>query len=258
MPVLLNLSPQQAAVQHLIYRFGMVSSSQVRRALYKGTPRGTAVRARRHLHRLVSLGVIKRLEYGLSRHERGGAEGVYVPVESKARTPNLHTLGITELYAQLVDPMSTVYVASSNELRAGETVSLRAENGNEPSDVFKLEFAPEPWSKIELGGVSLEPDAHLTINGWEFFIELDRASEAAAVISGKLNRYLAARERMTKSELEHFPTVLFISYDADRRALLQRVIHKKPAQLRDMFASMLFDEAVEKLRRLRWLESKRN
>src|SRR4051812_34115560 len=117
------LSPTQAAVVRLVNFYGQATASQVRRALYTGTPRGMAARSSRHLKALSERGHIRRLPYKLSGFQRGSGEFVYSSVDSKARIPNLHQLDVTEV-----------------------AVLLKAQT------VRPVEFYPEPFSHNTWGG----------------------------------------------------------------------------------------------------------
>src|SRR4051812_1169638 len=68
---LTSLSPTQSAVVQLVTRYGQLTSSQVRRAIYVGTPRGTFARSSRHLKALSERGFLRRLPYKLSGWAQG-------------------------------------------------------------------------------------------------------------------------------------------------------------------------------------------
>jgi hypothetical protein len=208
--MILSLSPTQAAAVRLINFYGQATASQVRRALYEGTDRGTAVRASRHLKALSERGTIKRLPYKLSGYQRGSGEYVYSPAESKARIPNLHQLGITEV-----------------------AVGLREQ------PLRPVEFYPEPYSHDTWGGVKLKPDFYVKVGKRHFFGEVDFETEFASVLSGKMNAYLRAYYGMDGGS---FPKVVFICHTSERARFIQRVIDQKP--LKALFEVCLFDDAV--------------
>jgi hypothetical protein len=206
----LSLSPQQDAVKRLIELCGQATASQIRRALYRGTPRGATVRAQRHLKALTERGVIRRLSFKLSGFEKGSGEFVYTPAASKARIPNLHMLDITEIGVRLV------------------------EAGQRP-----MEFWPEPWSHDTWGGVSLKPDAYIKVGKRHFFLEIDRSSEYASALSAQMNAYLRAYYGMDGGS---FPQVLFVCHSEERAKFIQREADKK--SLRALFRVCQFDEAI--------------
>ena len=207
---ILSLSPTQAAVVRFINFYGQATASQLRRGFYRGTPRGMAVRAQRHLKALTERGVIRRLPYKLSGYERGSGEYIYTPADSKARVPNLHTLDVTELAVRLVE-----------------------------QPVRPVEFYPEPWCWDTWGGVSLKPDFYTKIGKRIFFGEVDRATEYAAALSLQMNAYLRAYYGMDGGS---FPLVVFICHSPERQKFIQREVDKK--SLRALFKVCQFDEAI--------------
>lgn len=209
------LSPTQSSVVRTVYRFGQVSSSQLRRLHYRGSLRGCAVRASRHLKALVERGVLRRLPYKLSGFDHGSGEYVYTPPDSKARIPNLHTLSITELMVRLVG----AYVA-------------RGQTGT-------LQFNPEPWCHDTWGGYALKPDAYVRLDGRHFWIEVDYGTEFASALSGQMNKYVSAFYGMDGGS---FPLVLFTCHDEDRRRFIQNVAAKK--KVTGLFEVVLFDQSI--------------
>lgn len=208
------LSPTQSLVRQTIIRFGQASSSQVRDLHYQGTERGRAVRASRHLKALSERGFIKRIPYRLSGFGKGSGEYIYCPPESTARTPNLHTLDITELYVRL------------------------------KLVVPDVEFDPEPWAHTTYGGYKVTPDGYVKLPGAHYWIEIDRASESPSVISAKMNRYLTAYRSLDGGV---FPQIVWLAHDVDRVRTLEREAKRKGEP--GLFACLLFDEATEVMTR---------
>lgn len=215
---LLSLSPTQDAVVHLINRFGMATTSMVRRSLYVGTKRGTITRSTYHLRVLTERGAIKRLPYRLGGYLKGAGECVYVPITSKARIPNLHDLDVTELF---------VRIAEHREIHGRDS---------------KFIYRPEPWSHDTIGGVLLKPDAFIEINGKHWFVEADFESEFASVLSAKMNKYTSAYLNLDGDETPIMPQVIFTCHTPDRKEFIQREINKKP--VRALFKVVLFDDAI--------------
>jgi hypothetical protein len=211
---LASLSPTQLAVTRLIYRHGQITAGQLRRAVYAGTGTGSAegisVRSCRHLKALSERGVIRRLDYKLSGHQRGSGEYVYAPPDSKARIPNLHTLDVAEL-------------------------RVRLHEAGAPA----LAFTPEPWCHDTWGGVKLKPDAYVAVGRWRYFAEVDRGTEYASALSGQMNDYVRAFRGMDGGA---FPQVLFLAHDVDRVRFIQREIDKK--RVPGLIKVKLFSEAV--------------
>lgn len=207
---LASLSPTQLAVTRLVYRYGQASASQLRRAIYVGTPQGASVRCCRHLKALSERGVIKRLPYKLSGFQRGSGEFVYSAPDSKARIPNLHTLDVTELMVRL------------------------HESGASP-----LDFSPEPWCHDSWGGVALKPDAYVKVAGRHYACEVDRGTEFASALSGQMNAYVRAYFGMDGGT---FPRVLFLAHDQDRVRFIRREAGKK--KVPGLFQVELFQDAI--------------
>jgi hypothetical protein len=208
-PLYRAVSPTQDAVRLTIERFGMATSSQLRRLHYQGTDRGVRVRSADHLLKLTKRGVIRRMPYKLN------GEYVYTSVDSKARIANLHQLDVTELFVRL-----------------------------KVLDSVGLEFDPEPWATKSLGGYRLTPDAYLKLPTAHYLIEVDRGSESPSVISAKMNRYVRAFEGNAVSEDDEpvrFPQVVWLAHDVDRVRTLQREADKKEPGL---FVVCLFSEAI--------------
>jgi Replication-relaxation len=207
---ILSLSPRQSSVRDFVNLCGQATSSQVRRALYSGTDRGSVVRSQRHLKALTERGVIRRLPYKLSGYQRGPGEFVYCAADSKARIPNLHTLDVTELAVRLTE-----------------------------QPVRPVEFWPEPWCHDTWGGVSLKPDAYIKVGKRHFFAECDRGTEFASALSAQMNAYLRAYYGMDGGS---FPQVLFICHSVERQKFIQREVDKK--SLRALFKVCQFEEAI--------------
>jgi hypothetical protein len=138
-----SLSPQQVLVRSAVLKHGQLTSSQVRRLLYGGSPNGCGVRSGRHLKRLTELGMVRRI-WGVCEDE---AQYIYMPPGTTTRGPVFHTLHISELFVQIS--------------------AVRSESI----------FDREPWAHIKIGHVEVKPDAFLKFNEHEqYLIEVDRAS----------------------------------------------------------------------------------
>lgn len=191
-----------------VARFRMLTSSQLRRLHYRsGTSTGREIRSRRHLARLTKLGLLKRL-WGIYD---ASPEYIYLPPDSKARTANMHTLDINELYVQL----------------SGTLMSLT--------------FDPEPWCHINVGHMTLKPDAYIDV-GKRYFLEMDEGTQFRAVLAEKMRRYISAYERWNEPR---FPKVLFVCHDPDRKRFIEGVI-KSQSEPR-LFEVALFDQVVSEI-----------
>lgn len=211
-----SLSPTQLTVVRTVNRFGQITASQLRRALYAGTPRGMAVRCSRHLKMLSENGHIKRLPYKLSGYQRGSGEFVYTYADSKSRIPNQHTLDVTELWVRLAERLWAL---------------------NRPG---LLSFSPEPWCHDSWGGVALKPDAYVKLGATHFAVEIDRGTEFASALSKQMGDYVRAFYGMDGGS---FPQVLFLAHDADRVNFVRREAGKK--KVPGLFEVRLFDQGAE-------------
>ncbi len=206
-----DLSATQDAVRKTIERFGMATSSQLRRLHYSGTQRGTRVRSADHLKKLSERGVIRRIPYKLN------SEYAYAPKDSKARVSNLHTLDITELYVRLWEAVGAT-----------------------------LRFDPEPWAPTTWGGRPVTPDAYVRLPQVHHYVEIDRSSESPSVISTKMSRYVRALHASYVDDdkpAATFPQVIWLAHDTDRVRTLSRQAKLKAEP--DLFVCLLFDEGTQ-------------
>lgn len=215
-----TLSPTQSALVSTVARFRQATSSQLRRLHYQGTPYGCQVRSRRHLARLVDLGQLARLgPYG-GGYGGGTAESVYQLPTTKARTPDQHTLTITELYVRLVEQGADI-----------------------------LAYDPEPWSYLPVGSTELKPDAFVdlaTAGGrYQYFVEVDRGSEYRAQIMAKMRRYTQAIDSQAWPEDKTFPQVIWTVPDTDRARYVRDTIAR--TSIPELFDVVVFDRAVERM-----------
>jgi hypothetical protein len=149
-------------------------------------------------------------------------EYVYLPPSSKARTADMHTLDINELYVRLSESRNNGFLDDSpSHAREG------------------LIFDPEPWCHVNVGHMVLKPDAYVDLGRMRFFIEMDRGTEFRSALAQKMRRYIAAFERWDEPT---FPQVVFVCHDSDRQRFINSVI-KSQTEPR-LFVCRLFDEVV--------------
>lgn len=209
------LSPRDQLILNDLTRFKQMTATQVRRLHFReGTPAGRERRTSRVLARLTKWGLLTRLTRAVGGYGGGSGSYIYQPAESKARTPDAHTLDITELYCRLVE--------------TGQPVI----------------FDPEQWAYVQAGRYELKPDAFIEFNGTQFFGEIDRGSEWRPQLTQKMRRYTQAFNNWSEPV---FPLVVWTVPDEDRARLLRGVIKK--TEVPELFAVVLFDEAVDLLAR---------
>jgi hypothetical protein len=139
-----------------------------------------------------------------------------MPAGSTTRGAVNHTLDISELYVRLVERMGPVA------------------------------FDREPWCHIQVGHMVLKPDAAIDFgNGRTCVIEVDRGPERRPQLVEKLNRYVKALDEWDEERLGAFPQVIWTVQDRDRLRLLNQLVRR--TRVPELFAVILFDEAVERL-----------
>jgi hypothetical protein len=202
-------SPTMKAVVDTVNKFQLVTSSQLLRLHYQGTPDGMRARQNQHLLALTKRGIIKRLDYRITTGKYGAAEFVYVPAEGGPTRFEPHRHDVTELYVRLKD-------------RRWDVV-----------------FDPEEWARPTLGGITLHPDALVRLGSRVYLVEVDRSSERPSVLAKKMNVYCRAAQNMAGGS---FPYVLWTARTPDRLRIIHNVI--KARAIPQMFKSSLFDQAV--------------
>lgn len=227
-----------------VARLRLITGGQLERLFfYEGnSPQSNARLARTTLSRLVSLGVLRRLERRVGGVRGGSAAFVYETGsagqrllsywrgEGIARTRGgheprrafvAHTVAVADVYVQL----------------------------NEAARISELElvgFAAEPdcWREyVGIGGrrLTLKPDMYLRLGLDEFedswFVEVDMATESSTVIRRQCEAYIAyyrtGREQVAR---EVFPRVLWITPDQTRARQIERVIDALPADGQRLFS----------------------
>lgn len=215
------LSPTQADVLQSVTLFRQLTTSQLRRLHYQGSYNGQRVRSRRHLARLTKLGYVKRMWGAYD----SGIEYVYQVPQVTARTPEPHTLDISELYVRLI------------------------EAGSKPT------FYPEPWSHTKVGHVQLKPDAFVEVGGSAYFVEIDRSVEHEAQLTAKMRRYVQAIDSGRWPDDKAFPLVLWTVPDPARLRYVEAVIHKLGE--RELFDVCLFNDAPYRITNVPILDHQR-
>lgn len=213
-----SLSPQQVRVLSAVTKHTQLTSSQIKRLLYRGTAQGTRIRSQRHLKRLSDLGLLRRVwtVYG-----NRPAEHLYMPVGTTTRGSVAHTLDISELYVQLTEKLDTEFV-----------------------------YDREPWCHVPVGRITLKPDAFLDLGeDRKCFVEVDRGTEGRAQLSKQMRAYVRAFEHEwdTETDGDHFPQVIWTVPDNDRRRLLLGVVRMQSSP--EIFRVVLFDEAADRILR---------
>ena len=249
-----QLSARDRAVIETLDLLRVCCTRQIERLHFiRGTDLANARMCRKTLKRLVSLGVISRLERRVGGVRAGSSGFVYALDTAGQRLASASgpaggrrlrrpwTPGQAFLRHQL--DVSKLYVRLQETERTGK--------------LELLEFWAEPlcWRRFTgIGGVRtvLKPDAFVRVGAGEFehlaFIEVDRATESASTIARKLAVY--RRYFQTGREQDRFgtfPRVVFLVPSEERKAVIVDVFAGQPAGNWELFRVALFDDAVTAL-----------
>ncbi|MGN6188220.1 MAG: replication-relaxation family protein [Conexibacter sp.] len=244
-----QLTARDYAIVDTLDRLRLATTAQLGRLhVTDGTPASNARQIRRVLARLVSLGVVSRLDRQVGGVRAGSAAYVYTldvagqylasmagPAGGRRLrrpwTPGLafiaHRLAVSEVYVELVE--------------AERTGALEL-----------LAFDAEPFCWRRSGTDTLKPDAfvRLGVGAYEHaaFVELDRATESGPAITRKLRAYVRHfRNGAEQARFGFFPQVVFLVPDESRRAALAALIARQPAPVRPLFRVALAAAAVAAL-----------
>ncbi len=145
-----------------------------------------------------------------------------------------HSLAVTEVYVQL---------------------ALAQRDGR----LRLADFSTEPtcWRRFHgQGGVRLvlKPDAaaRLVLGQYEdrWFLEVDRGTESSTAIARKCELYRRYWQAgVEQARMGVFPKVLWLVPDERRHAVVVDVLGRQPAEAWPLFASALFNDAVQRLLR---------
>ncbi|HEY2142374.1 MAG TPA: replication-relaxation family protein [Solirubrobacteraceae bacterium] len=236
-----ELSERDIAITKTVGRLRLLSGEQVRRLYFaeSETPATGARLARRALARLVSRGVLGRLERRIGGVRAGAAGHVYFLAAAgqrliafwqgeglrRTRSPYeptsglvRHTLGIAECYVQAVE---------ADRAKAVRLLAFDAE--------------PDTWrSFADARGrrLTLKPDARIALGlgGGEeahAFLEIDCGTEGRRVLARQCHIYLEAYRAGIEPEV--FPLVVWVTMTARRVELLREVCGSLPAEAWKLF-----------------------
>jgi hypothetical protein len=108
-------------------------------------------------------------------------------------------------------------------------------------------FDREPWCHVQVGHVTLNPDAYVKLSDDEqYFIEMERSYKDRAKLRAKMRRYANAFEEWDIDVHGGvFPLVLFVGHEGRKLRLIAEVIKNMPH--RALFDVVEFDRAVARL-----------
>jgi Replication-relaxation len=228
-------SPRDRAIAHTVARFHQVTAKQLERLYFtkgyvwqgrqrvevESVPTTRAARCRRALARLTRWGLVRRLDRPIGGAPAGSGGYVYVPPQSRSRSPDDHTLDIAELYVRLVE--------------AADRRSIEL-----------LDFRAEPECHFLVGKLRIEPDAYVRLQAqdgrtYQWFAEVDRTTEWNTELARKMRRYWQAYDGWSGST---FPRVLFVMQEEYRAQSVTRLVERLASEARPLFKVVTFGEAL--------------
>ena len=243
-----QLSDRDLAVLGALYKLRLLTARQVQRLyVVDGSPYAQARRTQALLKRLFALKLVVRLSRVIGGVRAGSSGFVYGltglgqavlevegPYGRRRRRvwetkPHFqdHVLAVAELYVRLV------------ELERQGQAELLAFDGE-----------PAAWRRFTGSGgerIVLKPDAYARIGLGEFerraFIEVDLSTESLPTIERKCLRFIDYwRSGTEQQRYGVFPQVVWLVPDEQRRAKVQGVVDRLPAEARVLFAVTLFGD----------------
>lgn len=227
---------REVAVVELVARFRQLRAGQIGEILFSDNTSPTPLK--RTLGWLVASGHLARLERPRGGDGGGSAQYAYylgrvgwrmMGRSSKSywapTTPGLHTLDVADLYIKAV------------QAARGGAFEV-------------LDFTPEPECHKVVGNIHLTPDAFMSLDFdqqgssevYDYWLELDRATEDDDDIIGKCQRYWHAFSHGHWPDDEPFPLVLFVVPNDRRKAQIEDCIKRGPDEAHDLFGICLMDD----------------
>ncbi|MEV8440816.1 replication-relaxation family protein [Actinosynnema sp. NPDC051121] len=251
-----RLTPRDHKVLRSLATVHAATTDQVARCVFPRAPSGLRL-ARRHLHRLITSGLVRRFA-DRSRDRWVGTPGhVYALTSAGLRLAGgHHALGHRQRHAWRPTPAFLAHRLAISELFAQLTEQQAA------GGPLVREFQAEPGAwRSYLGPAGeqlvLRPDALVRLalpdgheNSW--FIEVDRDTETrAATMAAKCQAY-QRYEASGHEQRRHgvFPGVAFIVPSVARAAQIRAVIARQPPEIQPLFRVTSDDQALAALAEL--------
>jgi Replication-relaxation len=231
------LPPRDAEVVELVGRFRLMAAEQVRDLLFFEQRSKTPLD--RALKRLTDTGYLARL--GRMVGGFGGGSGQYVYQLGRVgwrylgKGGGYRPLRVIDHHALMI---AECYVLLRRLARSGGLTVIR--------------YDADPASRRTVGEILLTPDAYAEIGvaaarrKYAFWLEIDRDTENADVIRGKLSRYWRAYKQWDR---DVFPYIIFIAPDDVRRRELERIIAGGPDEAQALFRVCELDAFPELIHR---------
>ncbi|XVV02460.1 replication-relaxation family protein [Actinosynnema sp. CA-248983] len=248
-----RLTPRDRQVLRSLATMHAATTDQVARCVFPGEPSALRL-ARRHLHRLITSGLVRRFA-DRSRDRWVGTPGhIYALTGAGLRLAGgEHALGHRQRRAWRPTPTFLAHRLAISELFARLSEQ-------EAAGVREFLAEPDAWRSY-LGPAGeqlvLRPDALVRLgladgheNSW--FIEVDRDTETrAATIAAKCQayqRYEASGQEQRRYGV--FPGVAFIVPSAARAAQIRAVIARQPPEVQPLFRVLRDDQTLAALAEL--------
>jgi Replication-relaxation len=244
-----QLTDCDRAVMELVADLRLVSGAQLERAFWwHGSPEARGRRARRALKRLTAWRILDRLPRSIGGVRAGSRGFVYGlgPVGLRLMAADGRTRRLGTPGARHVD--HTLAVA---EL----AIRLREAERAGRLELLTANAEPACWRTFTgpLGArLTVKPDLFVRIGAGSYedrwFVEVDRATEAAATITGKGRQYLA-HFRSGAEQRAHgiYPRVLWSVPDASRAEVVAEALAGLSAPVVGLFIVCCHDDAVDRL-----------
>lgn len=248
-----TLTPRERAIISSLDRLRVATTAQLRRIDFHDlTPRSAARQAPAVLASLAARQVVAKLERQVGGVRAGSRAAVWSldlagqrlasacgPAGGPTRkpwTPGLaflaHRLAVSECYASLAE-----------SCRTGA------------ADLLDFDAEPLCWRRYAspYGGTrSLKPDAYVRLGVGEVergsFVEINRATESRATLTGKLRAYRQYWETGREQDRRgYFPRVVFAVPDEDRKAVLVDLYAAQPEDTWPLWRVVLAGDLTEAL-----------
>lgn len=245
-----SLAPRERAIIDTLDRLRVATTEQLKRLHFTDlTPHSASRETPRLLARLAERRIVVKLERQLGGIRAGSRAAVWSLDVTGQRLASVCGPAGGRRLRRPWTPKSLAFLAhrlAVSECYVNLTERCRAGAGE------LLDFDAEPlcWRRYAspYGGTStLKPDAFARVGIGEFergaFIEIDRATETASTIAGKLRAYRrywdTGREQQRRG---YFPRVVFAVPDEARKAVLVDRCAAQPAESWPLWQVVLADD----------------
>lgn len=236
--LLVQLNSKQREILTYVSRFQQLSTKQIKALVYPGQPFDPQ---RRTLDELLKYKLLVRVNQRMHGGPVGGSQMYVYQLGSEGRKHyysgrrgtatviNYHSLAIADVFVQLKD----------------------AERDRQ-AKLFN--YATEPDTHIELGGVLLKPDLYIDIGiratnqRRAVWIEVDLGTERQKQVLEQATAYKLAYQSRSEYPLDVYPTVVFLASSAERAAEIEYWL-KRAGDPDGLFTVGTLDQVIHMLQR---------